>query len=251
VLSALAAEQAGLADSAHEIGLGALIHDVGTIGMPAAVLEKPGRLTPDEWLSVRRHPLRGLELLASSPAFRGNVSEVVSQHHERTDGSGYPGGLRGDAICAAARLVALADVYDAMTSDRPYRAAAPPARAIRWILGRAGRQFDPEIDRAFARAVGLYPVGSLVRLNTGELAIVAAGNSDSVHRPSLLIITSPWGLALRTPQALDLAAPFPGASRREIVGLEEIAQAGPIVELCLSVPAGTAARELPTVDLQA
>jgi HD-GYP domain-containing protein (c-di-GMP phosphodiesterase class II) len=130
--------------------LGALVHDVGKLLVPGGVLHKPGRLTPVEWEAVRRHPEDGARLLReaapSSPALR-----VVAEHHERWDGGGYPAGLRAGGIDVCARVVAVADAFDAMTSERPYRRAAGCEESAAELRRCAGTQFDPRIVEAFCR----------------------------------------------------------------------------------------------------
>jgi HD-GYP domain-containing protein (c-di-GMP phosphodiesterase class II) len=251
ILAVMVAEQCGLSPDVEEVGLGALVHDVGKLQVPVDVLNKAGRLSDEEWQLIRRHPESGLDMLSHTLELHGPVLEAVSQHHERTDGTGYPAGLQGEAIGVTARLVALADVYDAMTSDRPYHAAAQPADAVRYLLQNAGRHFDLETDRAFVRAVGIYPVGSLVRLNTGELCVVASVNASTLRRPTVLVISTPWGAALPVPETLDLAEPFIAATKREIVAVEDPARFGIAVDSCLSAASVSAGRELPRLDSRA
>jgi HD-GYP domain-containing protein (c-di-GMP phosphodiesterase class II) len=132
--------------------LGALLHDIGEIRIPEAVLHKPGPLTPEEWLLVQGHPQAGVEILEVVPLLTPAL-DVVGGHHERYDGGGYPFGLSGDEIPFGARLFAVADAYDAMTSDRPYRAALPVATALSEILRCSGSQFDPVVVRNFVRTL--------------------------------------------------------------------------------------------------
>jgi HD-GYP domain-containing protein (c-di-GMP phosphodiesterase class II) len=128
---------------------GFLLHDIGKIGVPDSILDKKGPLGPEELLLMRQHPLIGAELLNDVPLLDGEGLQVVRSHHERWDGHGYPDGLKGDEIPLGARIFALADALDAMTSDRPYR------RAMRWtaardeIVAQSGKQFDPDVVEAF------------------------------------------------------------------------------------------------------
>jgi HD-GYP domain-containing protein (c-di-GMP phosphodiesterase class II) len=127
---------------------GALLHDVGKIGVPDFILHKPGPLTPEEWDDMKRHPGIGHEMLRDI-SFLSGAAEIVHCHHERFDGKGYPRGLMGDEIPLGARIFAIADTFDAMTSDRPYRKALP-AEVARWeILRHSGTQFDPQVVQAF------------------------------------------------------------------------------------------------------
>jgi HD-GYP domain-containing protein (c-di-GMP phosphodiesterase class II) len=127
---------------------GALLHDIGKLGVPDAILLKPGPLTESEWVSVRQHPIYAYEMLAPIPHLRP-VVEMPYCHHEKWDGSGYPRGLKGPQIPLAARIVAVADVWDALTSNRPYRRALPPEQVRAHIREQAGRHFDPEVVEAF------------------------------------------------------------------------------------------------------
>lgn len=134
----------------RSLALGALLHDIGKIGVPDAVLLKPDRLTEDEWRCMREHPELGRRILASVPLLSDAI-QVVHRHHERFDGSGYPGGLSGAEIPLGARIFAVADVFDALTSARPYRQAAPYQDARREIEDGAGTHFDPDMVAAFCR----------------------------------------------------------------------------------------------------
>jgi HD-GYP domain-containing protein (c-di-GMP phosphodiesterase class II) len=150
-LSLLLGRACGLsAERLRVLCLGALVHDVGKLLVPGGVLHKPGRLTPGEWEAVRRHPEEGARLLLeaspSSPALR-----VVAEHHERWDGGGYPAGLRAEEIDSCARVVAVADAFDAMTSERPYRPAAGCDESAAELRRCAGTQFDPRVVEAFCR----------------------------------------------------------------------------------------------------
>jgi HD-GYP domain-containing protein (c-di-GMP phosphodiesterase class II) len=130
--------------SADTIAQAGLLHDLGKIGIPEGVLRKPGPLSADEWAVMRRHPIVGAQIVAPLEFF-GDGAIIVRHHHERHDGSGYPDGLRGDLIPLGARIVAVADVYDALTSDRPYRVRLSRAEAVRWLEAEAGRSLDARL----------------------------------------------------------------------------------------------------------
>src|SRR5437016_14008835 len=127
---------------------GALLHDIGNMGVPDSILRKPGALTDDEWVIMKKHPVYAFELL-SPIAYLRPALEIPYSHHEKWDGSGYPRGLRGEQIPLAARIFAIADVYDALTSDRPYRKAWPKDKALAYIREQAGKHFEPDVVEKF------------------------------------------------------------------------------------------------------
>jgi putative nucleotidyltransferase with HDIG domain len=151
----------------HDIFRGALLHDIGKIGVPDAILLKPGPLDPSEWEEMRKHPQTGFNILKSI-GFLRIPAEIVLSHQERFDGSGYPRGLRGDSITTGARIFAVADALDAMSSDRPYRRSLGFARAIEEITRQSGTQFDPGVVDALL-AIGQAGVESIARLETRPL----------------------------------------------------------------------------------
>jgi HD-GYP domain-containing protein (c-di-GMP phosphodiesterase class II) len=165
-----------------KLGMGLLLHDIGKMVVPAEVLNKPGKLDPEEWALMQSHPDAGVALLDSA-TISPLVRSVVRDHHERYDGSGYPRGIAGDHIGEFPRLAALADVYDAITSQRPYAAAEPAHVGVRVIAQGEGRAFDPAMVGVFRRIVMPYPVGTEVRLPDGRLGVVAAADPDRPHEP--------------------------------------------------------------------
>lgn len=166
-------------DEVDDLGIAGLLHDVGKVAVADAVLNKPGRLSQAEMRSVRSHPVAGHALLAASPGVPEAALELCLRHHEKIDGSGYPGRLAGEELSLAARMGAICDVYDAVTSNRPYKEAWSPCEALTAMQGWAGH-FDPVLLDRFADSLGIFPVGTLVRLSTGELGLVAgsAGEGD-------------------------------------------------------------------------
>jgi HD-GYP domain-containing protein (c-di-GMP phosphodiesterase class II) len=166
----------------HLLGLGLLVHDVGKLAIPAAILNKPGALTADEVTIVQTHPEAGAELLASD-AYSPVLRAIVREHHERWDGAGYPQGLSGTGIHQLARICAVADVYDAVTSERPYKAAQPPSAGAQVILEGCGTAFDPEVVEVFAETVHPYPVGSMLRLADGSTGVVARVDPERPREP--------------------------------------------------------------------
>ena len=172
--------------SVRQIGIGSLLHDVGKIKIPLEVLNKPGRLTDDEFALIKKHPELGVEILRESHDLTRDSLEIVWAHHERINGRGYPRGLAGNEMTRFARIVAIVDVYDAMTSDRVYHNGRTPAEVL-GIMAAADGDFDPELIQQFAEYVGNYPAGSLVELNTGEVGLVMPGAARD-EKPVVLII---------------------------------------------------------------
>lgn len=187
-----------------ELGLAGLLHDIGKVGVPDAVLNKPGRLSPLELTSVRQHPQIGWDILRREAAAGPVALDVCLHHHEKTDGSGYPEKLAGDNISRAARMGAICDVYDAITSDRPYKRGWEPAEAIRRMAEWQDGHFDREIFHAFVKLIGIYPTGTLVRLSSDRLAVVLTqGEGSSLNPIVRLICALPDGEPL-DPETLDL-----------------------------------------------
>ena len=247
VLSVVVAERTGLVHASEIVGLGALLHDIGKTRIPETVLQKPGKLNELEWNMMRQHPIFGLEIVGW-PDVQPMVTEAISQHHERLNGSGYPEGLQGGAISPAGRLVAVADVYDAMTSDRPYHRASAAPDAMRWVCQYSGEAFDSQVVIAFVRAIGLFPVGSLVRLTTGELAVVATVNPAAIRRPTVLVVSTSGVTADTKPHLLDLSHGAPAIATREIVGLENPADYGLDTDVYLAMVSELADGILPTIS---
>jgi HD-GYP domain-containing protein (c-di-GMP phosphodiesterase class II) len=165
------------------LGMGLLLHDIGKMAVPAPVLNKPGPLDDGEWKLMRTHPEAGVALLGSSSTTSALVTTVIRDHHERMDGTGYPRGIAGEEIHMFARLAAVADVYDAITSARPYKAAAPPSEGVAAISTGAGSSFDAEVVETFRRVVFPYPVGTELTLADGTIGVVAAVKPDEPHLP--------------------------------------------------------------------
>lgn len=203
----------------HEAGMAGLLHDVGKTGIDDAILNKPGSLTDDEFASIRRHPEYAVRILqkGTEPVGRG-VLEACYAHHEKMDGSGYPRGLEGDRISLLSRMTAVCDVYDAVTSNRPYKDGWGPAEAVQRMAQWKGH-FDDRVFQAFVRSVGIYPIGSLVRLHSGRLAVVIEQNEQSLLVPRVKVFFSTKSSLPLPQEVVDLASPHcsDGIAARESV----------------------------------
>ena len=192
-------------DQCREAGMAGMLHDLGKAAMPQDVLNKPGKLTPEEFDIIKTHPRRGFEMLIEGAQVSDGVKDVCLHHHERYDGTGYPDKLAGENISLLARMGAVCDVYDAVTSDRPYKAGWDPAYALAQMATWKGH-FDTTVFQTFVRSVGIYPTGSLVRMRSGRLAVVIEQNAAALTKPRVKIFFSTKaGLPLER-HVLDLAA---------------------------------------------
>jgi putative nucleotidyltransferase with HDIG domain len=211
------ARQLGMdTEAARRAGLAGLLHDMGKALVPPEVLNKPGRLTDEEFATMRRHPELGHGLLCDAGGADPDVLDVCLHHHERIDGTGYPHRLAGTDISLLARMGAVCDVYDAITSNRPYKAGWDPAESIARMASWDGH-FDHEVFAAFVRSLGIYPTGSLVRLQSGRLAVVVEQNADALVSPVVKVFYSAQTQMPLPPRRLDLSRP--GCNDR-IVGRE-------------------------------
>jgi HD-GYP domain-containing protein (c-di-GMP phosphodiesterase class II) len=182
-----------------------LLHDIGKIAVPRAILDKPGSLDDAEWLIVRRHPIAGHALLLGSGQVDEMALDVCRHHHERVDGDGYPDRLSGAELSTFARMGAVCDVYDAITSDRPYKKGWTPAEALRRMAATRTGHFDELVFRAFVKTIGPFPVGALVRLASQRLALVVASNPGSLRTPTVRVFYSIQLQERVEPRTIDLA----------------------------------------------
>lgn len=166
----------------HSIGLAGLLHDIGKAKVPTTLLDKPGELTVDERSTVMRHAQWGYEMLLGGDQLPDLVLDVCLHHHERLDGSGYPDARVGDSISLYARMAAICDAFDGLTSQRPHKHACTPAEALEVLAGDVGR-YDPEILSAFSGMLGIFPVGSMVRLQSNRLAVVLEDFEGDPSKP--------------------------------------------------------------------
>ena len=170
------------------LGICGLLHDVGKVKVPLSVLNKQQRLTQQEFLLMRSHPEEGRKLLMSKSQALSKAVDVAYTHHERIDGKGYPRGITSEKIPYFAKIVAIVDAFDAITSDRCYRNGRSSLEGLRIIYDDRGKHFDRELSEKFVRFVGVYPPGHIAELNTGHAGIILSCSGDSKLRPKLLIV---------------------------------------------------------------
>ncbi len=213
------------------IGQAGLLHDLGMAEIPDSVLKNRGKLSPDDLALVRRHPVTGHDFLSRQADIYPEVLEGALEHHERFNGNGYPFGLAGDKISVVGRILALADSYDALTSDRPHRKALAPHKALSVIYGMRGQDFDPSFVERFIQGVGVYPLGSAVELNTGQSGVVIRANPENPLRPLVSLLTDPRGRPT-PPRNVDLS----GQNALRIVNCKESAALRAAIHDGLNVP---------------
>ena len=195
------------AETTRSLGIAGLLHDLGKALVPIDVLNKPGKLTDEEFAIIKTHPEQGYQLLLSSNDADDIALDVVLHHHEKTDGSGYPKRFRDSEISLFAKMGAVCDVYDAITSNRPYKAGWDPAESLRKMAEWSKGHFDPKVFQAFVKSLGIYPVGSLVKLSSGRLGVVIEQTEHSLLSPRVKVFFSTRANARIKPEIVDLSRP--------------------------------------------
>jgi len=193
------------ADTIYQAGIGGLLHDTGKALIPDAILNKPGRLTDEEFAIVRRHPRDGHDILLRTPGIGAIPLDITLHHHERRDGTGYPDRQGEGAISELAQMAALVDVYDAITADRCYHKGMPAAEALRKMYEWSKFHFNPALTQEFMRCVGIYPVGTLVLLESGRLGVVVEPHETSLLTPKVNVFYSTRSQTYIKPETVDLA----------------------------------------------
>ncbi|HNV60941.1 MAG TPA: HD-GYP domain-containing protein [Rhodoferax sp.] len=202
------AKQLGMeAEQVRLAGMAGLIHDLGKALMPMEVLNKPGKLTDAEFNIIKTHPSEGHRMLLTGRDVSPVVLDVCLHHHEKTDGSGYPKGLKADQISLFAKMGAVCDVYDAITSNRPYKLGWDPAESLRKMAEWANGHFDGKVFQAFVKSLGIYPIGSLVKLTSGRLGVVIEQTGKSLTTPTVKVFFSTKSNMRIVPEVIDLSQP--------------------------------------------
>ena len=212
------ANELGLSEAeTKQAGMAGLLHDIGKAGIPIEVLNKPGALTDEEFTTVKQHPERGHTMLVQANITDEVVLDVVLHHHEKVNGMGYPNKLKADEISLFAKMGAVCDVYDAVTSNRPYKDGWEPGVSLH-RMAQWAEHFDDSVFKAFVKSVGIYPIGSMVKLKSGRLAVVIDQSPKSLLTPVLKVFFSTKSNSRIPVEVLDLSKP---SARDSIVGHED------------------------------
>lgn len=191
-------------DEIQELAMAAILHDIGKCKVPLSILNKPGKLTKEEFDIMKRHTIQGMEIAKKMPGLSDKISRIICQHHEKWDGSGYPIGLKNYDIEIGARIISIADVYDALTANRVYRKRFMPHEAAEYLMAQNESQFDPRIIKCFIDNIAVYPQDVIVLLNTGEVARVLPSRGLASMRPKVSVITRKDGPPVYNPFEIDL-----------------------------------------------
>ncbi|MBS0484609.1 MAG: HD-GYP domain-containing protein, partial [Proteobacteria bacterium] len=198
-----------------QAGTAGLLHDIGKMVIPNEVLNKPGQLTDEEFVIMKSHPERGWEILKSCYQVHETALDVCLHHHERVDGKGYPKKLSGDALTLFARMGAVCDVYDAISSDRCYKPAWSPAESIRKMASWKDGHFDETVFQAFVKTIGIYPSGTLLKLKSGRLGVVMEQSTKKLTTPIIKTFFSTRANAHILVEILDLSKGTDGIEKIE------------------------------------
>jgi HD-GYP domain-containing protein (c-di-GMP phosphodiesterase class II) len=189
----------------HSLGMAGLLHDVGKMTIPDEILNKPGKLTDEEFEIVKNHPQSGWEILKNSDDINEIALDVCLHHHERVDGNGYPDKLSADNLSLVARMAAVCDVYDAITSNRCYKDGWEPANALKKMAEWKDGHFDEKIFQAFVKTIGIYPTGTLVKLKSNRIAVVVAQSEATLLKPVIKMFLSCSSKAKIPHKVIDLS----------------------------------------------
>jgi putative nucleotidyltransferase with HDIG domain len=210
-----------------DLGVGAMLHDIGKVELPKELLQKKDRWNEAEQEIAKQHTMNGFNILRKQRDLSLLSAHVALQHHERLDGSGYPQGLKGKQIHEYAQIVGICDIYDSLTSPRPWRKRFMPQDALEYLLGAGGHLFEHHLINAFRKNIAVFPLGSTVVLNTGEVGVVCKVDPEYCHRPMVRILKDGRGNDLRLPYEVDLKTQLKlfivGFEDDELFSLNEVA----------------------------
>ena len=192
------------AEELQQIGIGALLHDAGKMKVPLQILNKPGRVTEEEFFEIKKHPLYSVEVLEKAGGIPEASKQIALQHHERYNGRGYPYNLQGEEISKFGQISAIVDVYDAITSDRVYKKALSPYEGMQKIYEWAKIDFNQTLVERFIQCVGIYPIGTFALLDTGEMGVVSSINHEKLLRPNIHLIYQNFKNRYPQPMVVDL-----------------------------------------------
>lgn len=198
------------------LGIGALLHDIGKLRVPIEILDKPGSLTRDEFEIMKQHVPNGMKILENAEGIPPSALEVIGRHHERYSGNGYAFGLQGDAIGEFGLISAIVDTYDAITSDRSYHLSLSAADALKIIYEGRERAYHPWLTEQFIQCMGIFPIGSIVELSTGNIGVVITANRQRRLRPRVAVVLSPEKKPLAPVNILDLMTVTHDANGRPV-----------------------------------
>lgn len=226
LFSTIIASASGLnATKIKDIGIGALLHDIGKIVIPESILNKAGPLSPEEWVEIKKHPLVGYDIIRKQSAFSVLSAHCALQHHERLDGTGYPRSLKGDEIHLVGKITGIADVFEAMTAPRPYKKPILPGDVMEYLFTHSQDWFDPELIELFRSNIALYPLGVNVQLSDGHEGVVMKNTKNFASRPQVRV-TSFMGSPV-SPYDLDLATvlnvTITGSTQTPTLSLNDVA----------------------------
>lgn len=189
----------------ESLGIGSLLHDIGKIAIEPRILNKPASLNVEEYDIIKNHSIIGYDMARFTEGLSEESITIIRDHHERYDGKGYPYGKRGNQIHEFARIVAICDVFDALTSDRIYRIGMPPHIGIEYLISMSNHQFDQELVKVFTKNITIYPIGTLIELESGERGVVVSNNEILPTRPVIEVLYDKSGKKKKMPEIINLA----------------------------------------------